>query len=121
MLKIDKSSKIPLYEQIKTELYELILNGKFSPSQSVPSVRTVAKINGINPNTVQKAYSELIRMGVIYSVAGKGNFISNNAVVLKEIEKKKILDDLKDLVKKAKTAGIWMEEVFNTVDSAYYG
>ena len=121
MIIIDKSLKTPIYEQIEMALYELILSGKLSPGQAVPSVRRVAKVNGINPNTVQKAYSELIRAGAIYSVAGKGNYISDNAKALKELEKKKLLNDLRMLAKKAKTAGIWMDEMFNAVDSAYSG
>jgi len=121
MIIVDKSLKTPIYEQIEMALYELILSGKISPGQAVPSVRRVAKVNGINPNTVQKAYAELIRAGAIYSVAGKGNYISEDAKALKELEKKKILNDLRALAKKAKTAGIWMDEMFNAVDSAYSG
>jgi GntR family transcriptional regulator len=62
------------------------------PDEQLPSVRALAKQMTINPNTIQKAYSELENQGYIYSVVGKGNYVSPsvsnpNTKQLKHLEK----------------------------------
>lgn len=76
MFSIDLTSRIPIYEQIFNSVVELIITGSLSENDQLPSVRTLAKQTGVNPNTVAKAYTELERVGIIYSVPGRGSFIS---------------------------------------------
>ena len=76
MLTIDLQSRQPIYEQLVRGLSELVSLGALAPDEQLPSVRSLARDLGVNPNTVQKAYQELERSGVIYSVAGKGSFVS---------------------------------------------
>ena len=68
-----------------------IIAGVLKPNDALPSVRNVAKDLGINPNTVSKAYTELDMMNIIYSIAGKGMFVSDNTtyneMYLKKIKK----------------------------------
>lgn len=119
MITVDKNSKVPIYAQIESSVYDLILDGELVPGQMVPSVRIVAKENKINPNTVQKAFSELIKNGILYSVSGKGNFVSDKELVINHMERQEILKELAHMASKAKAAGIWMDEIFSTVDAAY--
>lgn len=76
MFSIDLTSRIPIYEQIFNSVVELIITGSLCENDQLPSVRTLAKQTGVNPNTVAKAYTELERTGLIYSVPGRGSFIS---------------------------------------------
>lgn len=76
MFTIDLTSRTPIYEQIYTKIIDLVLSGKLTENSQLPSVRSLAKDTGVNPNTVAKAYQELERNNVIYSVPGKGSFIS---------------------------------------------
>ncbi|MBR6384568.1 MAG: GntR family transcriptional regulator [Ruminococcus sp.] len=76
MFSIDLTSRVPIYEQICKKIIELVLNGTLSENEQLPSVRSFAKNSGVNPNTVAKAYQELERNGIIYSVPGRGSFIS---------------------------------------------
>ncbi|MDE7105076.1 MAG: GntR family transcriptional regulator [Ruminococcus sp.] len=76
MFSIDLTSRIPIYEQIYTKIIELAISGTLSENDQLPSVRNLAKDTGVNPNTVAKAYQELERKGVIYSVPGRGSFIA---------------------------------------------
>lgn len=76
MFSIDLTSRVPIYEQICKKITELVLNGTLSENQQLPSVRSFAKDSGVNPNTVAKAYQELERNGIIYSVPGRGSFIA---------------------------------------------
>lgn len=76
MFSIDLTSRVPIYEQIYNKIIELAVSGTLAENEQLPSVRNLAKDTGVNPNTVAKAYQELERKGVIYSVPGRGSFIS---------------------------------------------
>ncbi len=76
MFSIDLTSRVPIYEQIYNKIIELAVSGTLAENSQLPSVRSLAKDTGVNPNTVAKAYQELERKGVIYSVPGRGSFIS---------------------------------------------
>ncbi len=77
MLSLDYRDKRPLYEQISEKLKELIAAGGIEPGSQLPSVRAMAMDLSINPNTIQRAYTELERQGYIYSIQGKGNFVAD--------------------------------------------
>jgi GntR family transcriptional regulator len=76
MIQLDFKDSNPLYEQIKVKIKELIISGAVKPNEKIPSVRELAQMLTINPNTIQKAYKELETEGCIYSIKGKGNFIA---------------------------------------------
>ncbi len=71
MISVDNFSRIPVYQQIIDEIKEDIIVGVLSPGEQLSSVRELSIGLSINPNTVQKAYIELERQGLIYSVPGK--------------------------------------------------
>ncbi len=76
MFSIDLKSRTPIYEQIYSKIVELVVTGNLKENDQLPSVRTLAKDIGVNPNTVTKAYQELERGGIIYSIPGRGSFVS---------------------------------------------
>ncbi len=76
MLQLDYKSGVPIYDQIVNGIIRLKMWGVLKPHEALPSVRYLAQKLSINPNTVQRAYRSLEERGVIYSVAGKGSFIS---------------------------------------------
>lgn len=65
MFSIDLTSRTPIYEQIYNKIIELIISGTLVENSQLPSVRSLAKDAGVNPNTVAKAYQELERNGII--------------------------------------------------------
>lgn len=75
MFKLDPQNRLPIYEQLKQKIEQLILIGDLKKDDPLPSVRKIANDLGINPNTVQKAYKQLEANHIIYSVAGIGSFI----------------------------------------------
>lgn len=96
MFELDMRNRKPIYEQLVDKMKELIMNEVLKPDEQLPSVRTLATQLTINPNTIQKAYRELEIQGFIYSIKGKGSFVSPNnqtkdkekiAAVMKELEK----------------------------------
>ena len=76
---LDYHSRTPIYEQIKEQIVLDISRGVLKKDDQLPSLRQLSSQLGININTVKRALSELEAQGVIYSVAGKGIFISGNA------------------------------------------
>ncbi len=76
MFSIDNRSRVPIHQQLQTQIVRYVSLGLLQPDQQLPSVRAMAQQLGINPNTVQKAYAALEANGVLYTVAGRGAFIS---------------------------------------------
>ena len=76
MFSIDARSRVPIYEQLVQNIINLISKGALAADDQLPSVRSLARDLGINPNTVQKSYQELELRGLIYQAAGRGSFIS---------------------------------------------
>lgn len=76
MIVLDYQDSRPLYQQVKDSLRRMMLTGLLEPDEKLPSVRSLATQLAINPNTIQRAYAELEAEGYIYSVAGRGSFVS---------------------------------------------
>ncbi len=119
MLTIDRFSQTPIYEQIISEIERLILLGLLEQGGALPSVRNLSQELSINPNTLQKAYSELERRGICKSVPGTGRFISENAVEILRNEYSGELDALAAAAKKLALSGVPLETVYDTIKKAY--
>lgn len=76
MIVLDYRDSRPLYQQVKDSLRRMMLTGLLEPDEKLPSVRSLATQLAINANTIQRAYAELEAEGYIYSVAGRGSFVS---------------------------------------------
>jgi len=110
MIIIDYKDVRPIYEQVVDKFQTLIIKGALKPDSQMPSVRSLAVDLSINPNTIQKAYAELERRGFIYTVKGRGSFISESGsfrqYVIEELKTK-----LKDIVEQAENIGISKERL----------
>lgn len=76
MIILDYRDKRPIYEQIVDKLEHLIVCGALESNSKMPSVRTFAMELSVNPNTVQRAYAQLEQDGYLYTVAGRGNYVT---------------------------------------------
>ena len=76
MFLLNLQGKEPIYEQIRSQILKFIELGVLSPGDKLPSVRQLAQDNGINPNTVAKAYQELEKEGYIRTLPKKGAYIA---------------------------------------------
>ena len=90
LIYVDLRSRRPIFEQIVDSVRDLALRGLMQPDEHLPSVRALAAELAINPNTIQKAYGELERQGVIYSLAGRGNFISPDIARLADTHREEL-------------------------------
>lgn len=118
MFKIDVMSRVPVYEQIIEQMEKFILTGILSAKEQVPSVRSLSVELSVNPNTIQKAYSDLDRRGIIYSVPGRGCFVSENAKELLSGAKRSQLSELQQTIYELVLAGITREEIIECLDKA---
>lgn len=76
MFHLNESSGIPVYLQLREQILHAISRGDLRPGDQLPTVREVAIDLSINPNTVNRAYAELERDGVLKSTRGRGTFIA---------------------------------------------
>ncbi|MCH5273853.1 MAG: GntR family transcriptional regulator [Lachnospiraceae bacterium] len=120
MIVIDYTDRRPIYEQVVERFQSLVLCGILEKDAPLPSVRNLAMELSINPNTIQRAYTELERRGVIYTVKGKGNFVADLRALL-TLREKEIREEMWLLVRKAKEAGLSKERVSRLLDAAWQG
>jgi len=73
----------PIYLQIIAQFRLSIANGTYPPGTRIPAVRELALEAGVNPNTVQRAFSELERDGLIYTERTSGRFVTDDEDVLR--------------------------------------
>ena len=118
MILLDYKDRRPLYEQIVDKFSDMILKGVLAPHEKLPSVRTLAMELSINPNTIQRAYMELEHRGFLYSVKGRGNFVSDNDH-LKEERKQEIRGKLIEQLKEAYSHGLEKKEVEQLIELIY--
>lgn len=105
MIRIDYRDARPIYEQVVDQVESLALRGALPCGSQLPSVRQLAVELSINPNTIQRAYAELERRGVIYAAKGRGNFISDDMAVLRTRRLEEIGSQIGALVVQARALG----------------
>ncbi len=76
-MKIDPGSHVPIYLQIAAEIRSAVAAEVYRPGEALPSLRNMAIELQVNPNTVQRAYDELVRDGLIYPQRGRGLFVAD--------------------------------------------
>ncbi len=110
MILLDYRDRRPIYEQVVEKLQDLMICGVLEQDEKLPSVRSLASDLSINPNTIQRAYTELERRGFIYSVKGRGSFVADTRSIqsLKVGELRKQLDEW---IGEAKRAGLSEDKV----------
>ena len=114
MIKIDNNSSKAIYEQIYDEMTRLILSKALKPDEQLPSVRELAALLKINPNTIQKAYKFLELDNYIYTVKGKGNFVKD-ADELRNIHRKNMEEQLENSIKSLKQLGLKDDNIIELV------
>lgn len=120
MIQLDYKDRRPLYEQVTERFKELILTGVLQPDEKIPSVRSMAIELSVTPNTIQRAYSELEKAGYIYTVTGRGNFVSDGTT-LQDIHLQQLLGQVCSAISQAKNAGISRDEILETLELIYGG
>ena len=120
MFNINTTSEKPIYEQIIDNIKELTLKNILKTEDKLPSVRDMASMLSVNPNTVSKAYQELERQKIIHTLRGRGTFISSKEdVPIDEDRRIKALEELRNICVELGHLGFGREKIINEVDSIY--
>ena len=115
MFVLDYQSRQPIYEQLYQNVVRLVALEALAPSEQLPTVRTLAQQLGVNPNTVQKAYQMLERDQIIYSIPGKGSFISPDLSSV-DVKKSEALEKVALAVKEAIDHGVEKYELMQYIE-----
>lgn len=118
MITIDYKSRLPVYEQIKNQLMTLIQLEVLKTDQQLPSIRSLSSETGVNVNTVKRAIQDLEEMGIIYSVPGKGSFVSENAFANTRI-KEKAIEEIHHVIVSAIPKGITKEDMTEVIEKIF--
>lgn len=106
-INVQTKSGIPIYEQIERQIKDKIVNGTLSEGEMLPSIRGLAADLKISVITVKRAYEDLEKEGMIYSVQGKGFFVDNPDIAyLKEKKTLGLEEQLTQWVIGAKESGM---------------
>ena len=121
-LVISNSSSVPIYEQIKEQIIEQIMNDELKEDEMLPSIRSLSKDIKISLMTIKKAYDQLESDGYIVSIAGKGTFVaSRNSNLVKEHAQKEIEDNIQKAIELAVKYDISKDEIIDLVNMLYEG
>lgn len=109
---ISNSSGKPIYEQITSQIKNMIINGELDSGDLLPSMRVLAKELRISVITTKRAYDDLEQEGFITTVVGKGSYVAEkNMELVKEEQLRKTEDYLQKAVFVAKSGGISLKEL----------
>ncbi len=113
-INVQTKSGLPIYEQIERQIKEMIVSGKLKEGEMLPSIRALAADSKISVITVKRAYEDLEKEGMIYSVQGKGFYVDNPD--LQYMQEKKTLgleEKLSSWVEEAKASGMSRQEALD--------
>jgi len=117
---ISNISNIPLYQQIKDQLKDIILKGEMSDGDPLPSIRNFATDLKVSILTIRRVYNELEQEGFITSQVGIGTFISaGNLELLRDSKRRIVEQKMQDLIVAAKTLKISKEELNEMMNILY--
>ncbi|WP_394557239.1 GntR family transcriptional regulator [Priestia aryabhattai] len=117
---ISNNSKQPIYEQISKQIKQFILKGNLQEGTSLPSIRSLAKDLQVSVITTKRAYEELEREGFIYSLVGKGSFVSaQNETLLKERQHRVVEEKLLEVIEICKDLNVSKDELNKMVAILY--
>ncbi len=114
---IDNRSGVPIYDQICTALREKILSGELAEDAMLPSIRNLAKDLHISVITTKRAYEELEKEGLVYTVAGKGCYVGKrHPALVREESLRQLEEHLTEAARLAGELSMRREEVLALYD-----
>jgi GntR family transcriptional regulator len=118
MISINDKSDVPIYEQVKEGLRGLMARKILLPGDQVPPIRGLAETLVVNPNTIAKAYRELILEGFLESRKGEGAFVSARAGSKASNGMKSVRQRLVDSIQMSRRAGLSWKDIQAAVEQA---
>ncbi len=108
----------PIYSQLTQRLTEAIVSGIYAPGEKLPSVRELALEAGVNPNTVQRALTELEREGLVFSQRTAGRFVTENENIIVNAKLRIADERVSEFLRSMKTLGCGRQEIISLIEGA---
>ena len=108
----------PIYSQLTQRLTETIVSGIYAPGEKLPSVRELALEAGVNPNTVQRALTELEREGLVFSQRTAGRFVTENENMIVNAKLRIADERVSEFLRSMKTLGCGRQEIISLIEGA---
>ena len=110
----------PIYMQIVDKINQQIVRKELKPGDKLPSVREMAVQSGVNPNTIQRTYTELERMAIVETKRGQGTFVVENEKVIQELKLQLQIEMISTFVNNMRELGFSEKEMVTSIIS-YFG
>ena len=111
---IDNRSALPIYDQVFNQIKNHILSGELRTDEPLPSIRSLARDLRISVVTTKRAYEELEKEGLIYTVAAKGSFVAErSSSLLREESLRKIEEHMGEIVRLSALCALSREELLD--------
>lgn len=110
------NSERPIYAQIMEWITMDIISGIYAPGAKLPSVRDLAQEAGVNPNTMQKALSELERTGLLFSQRTSGRFITEDLAMIEKTKEDLASIQIKEFLEKMEHIGFTKESTIQLIE-----
>ena len=108
----------PINSQLTLRLTEAIVSGIYAPGEKLPSVRELALEAGVNPNTVQRALTELEREGLVFSQRTAGRFVTENENMIVNAKLRIADERVSEFLRSMKTLGCGRQEIISLIGGA---
>ena len=106
-------SNRPIYLQLMEQLKINIITGVYPPGSKIPSVRDLAMETGVNPNTMQRALTEVERENLLYSQRTNGRFVTEDEKMIKALQQDLAQQQIREFISNMKTIGLQKQEILD--------
>ena len=113
--------KSPIYLQIANHIKMQIISQEIKPGQQLPTVRDLAEEAGVNPNTMQRAYTSLEQENMVFSVRTSGRFVTEDLQLIEEERHKLAQTELKSFIDKMTQFGFSKDKLVTVLDQYIKG
>ena len=106
---------VPIYIQLIAQIQQQIVTGQLMPGDRLPSVRDLAAQAGVNPNTMQRALTELERLGLVRSQRTAGRFVTEDEAVIRALKEDLARTQIRDFLAGMAQLGFPLEEIVSLI------
>ena len=111
----------PIFLQIVERIQTDIVPGRYQPGDKLPSVRDLAAEASVNPNTMQKAFAELERTGLVYSRRTSGRFITEDCHMIEQLKTSLATEKMEEFLAQMRQLGFQNDEILSLMNQTMKG
>lgn len=117
MMEWQFDSNMPIYTQLVDKIKLAIVSGEYTRGQRLSAVRDLAAEAGVNPNTMQRAFQELERLGLVYTQRSSGRFVTEDESVIEAAKKALAEESIRSFMDSMRRIGYTREDIIRLLES----